>query len=258
MRTMVRLLSLLLVALLLVPSASRAARGFGTTDGVASTDVITTTYASGSTTFSWMLSVWRTGPGGANLGRMFSKDNGTTERREFYHSEGSATYNLRVSWTGTDGEWTIARPTAGAWHHILITYNGGSAANDPIIYVDGSSVTVTRTDAPTGALETGTMTAYHIGNSSLASTRVFDGRLAEVAVWESLLTSGNATSLWNGGRGARANTIGTPVQYWRLCGASPEPNEMGGGSSASVTGTASIQTSHVCSGFTFHIEKLME
>jgi hypothetical protein len=230
------LLSLLLS--LLRPALSDAARGFGTTDGSATTDQITLAYTTHPT--SWSLSIWfyRTGTGGSDFGRIVGKGNGTAGLRFFENVVGGPNlYNLASPWT-TEGQWTIAAPSSSAWHHALITYDGSSTANNPIIYIDGSSVTVTRLTAPVGSLVTNS-DGFILGNRS-DQIRNFNGRLAEFAFWNgSILTAGNATSL---AAGARADSIGSPVAYLKLCGStSPEPNEISGGATGTVTG-ALVQT----------------
>lgn len=233
MNTLIRLLMAVLVSLSITPAW--ASRGFDATDGVGSTDALTTTYATNSTLTSWAFWVYRTGDSVSGNGRIFQRD--AAGIRLFYEDSAASKYQFEVQWSGGDAIWTTPRPSAGAWHHVLVTYDAGLLANAPIMYIDGASVTVTTFQAPTGTLVTGA-TAYTIGNTS-GGIRVWNGRLAEFAVWEgSILTAGNATSLWNAGAGARADTIGSPTVYWILCGnASPEPNVIGGGSTAVVTGT---------------------
>ena len=207
------------------------ARGFDATDGVGSTDAIATTYTANATTQSWSIWVYRTGDSVSGNGRLWQKV--STGYRAFYEDVGTNKYTLEISWT-TAGLWTIARPSASAWHHILITYDGSSTANDPIIYVDGSSVTVTRSVAPTGSLITGSG-AYYIGNEN-AGIRVWNGRLAEFGVWSRILSSGEATTL-NGGFTPSCLPSGL-VAYWPIQGtASPEP-ELIAAANGTLTGTA--------------------
>lgn len=53
-----------------------------------------------------------------------------------------------ANFTTTNGVWVTN--SVGISSNIIITYNGGSASNNPIIYVDGVSVTVTKTTSPVG------------------------------------------------------------------------------------------------------------
>ncbi len=234
---MLRLMRHLLVCLVLVsvlPSASFAARGFGTTDGAATTDIVQMTHATGQTTMSWCIWAYRTGSGGGGLGRMW--DTGNTQ---LLHDNGNTRYAFNADFSGTDGSWSIVLPSATTWHLVCVTYDGGSLLNDPIMYVDGSSVTVTERTTPVGTHVTN-VTANAVGNNTGGAARNWNGRLAEYAIWEgTILTAGNMTSLWNGGAGARMDSLATkPTAYWPICGnASPEPDQITGANVGTVTGT---------------------
>lgn len=225
----------LLVCLAALPSY--AARGFGTTDGTATTDKILTGHTTLNTSTSWCQWIWLTGAGGGNSGRIMSKDGLASGRREIRYDDVTPTLDFDVAWSTTNGVWTIVAPSTAAWHHLCITYNGSATTNDPIIYLDNTTPTVTEVSTPVGTLQTGTG-AYVIGNRS-DNIRNLNGRVAELAIWQgTILTAGNVTSLYNSGAGARADSLGTvPTTYWKFCGAaSPEPNEIGGGSTGTVTG----------------------
>lgn len=236
---MSKLILILVLLLSLLSTPAYAARGFGTTDGTATTDIITTTATAITSSVSYEAWFWRTGSGGGTFGRIFDKDSLGAGHRRLNDDNAGGLMEFQVTWSLTVGSWTIVRPSGAAWHHIVIVYDGSSTSNNPVIYLDGSSVSVTTVIAPTGTLGSSAQ-VYNIGNRT-AADRNWNGRIAEVAIWENtLLSAGNVTALYNGGLGARADSIPTaPTHYWKLCGtASPEPNEIGGGSSGTVTGTA--------------------
>lgn len=231
------IISLILLAL---PSVSWASRGFNTTDGVGSTDAVTTTTATNNTNTSWCVWAWRTANTGLTA-RVFAKDDAGIGVRSFYYDQGG-TVNMffQVGWSTTDGAWTINEPSAAAWHQFCITYNGGATGNAPVIYVDGASVTVTLFQAAVGTLDT-SANPYIIGNRD-DGLRVWDGRIAEFAFWEgTILSAANVTTLWNSGGGLRADspTLAiAPTFYMPLCGAqSPESNAVNGASTGVLTGT---------------------
>jgi hypothetical protein len=122
-----------------------------------------------------------------------------------------------------------ARPSAAAWHHHCIIFNQSAAIGAPgtggtVHYVDGSVV---------GSTETGAVDGGNFANSTLylmcrtGSTLWGAGRMADLALWTTVLSGGNITSLAGG---ARANTITpAPAVYWRIGGTtSPEPDFYGG------------------------------
>jgi hypothetical protein len=117
--------------------------------------------------------------------------------------------------------YTFARPSAAAWHHYVIVWD--ISVPSLVVYVDGSSVTVTN-----HVSHTGTFTSQVVNLMSRNAASLWNaGRLAEFAMWNTALTSGNAASLWNSGSGALANTVasGNLITYVDVCGnASPEPD----------------------------------
>ena len=97
------------------------------------------------------------------------------------------------SFSDTSGEWTIPRPTGGAWEHLLLTYDDSDVANDPVIYVNGISQTVSTVTTPIGTSST-TSNVVIIGNRS-EGDRSMDGWLGEAGVWERICTQDEATAM---------------------------------------------------------------
>src|SRR3990167_8721388 len=54
--------------------------------------------------------------------------------------------------TTTNGEWRIDGIAVGGWHNITFTYDGGAEANNPIVYFDGVSQSVTTQVTPVGTV----------------------------------------------------------------------------------------------------------
>jgi hypothetical protein len=118
---------------------------------------------------------------------------------------------------------TIARPSAAAWHHYMLQWSA-TGVNTCQAYVDGSSVTTTK------ALDN--IAATNFANSTLnvfsrnAASLFGAGRISELAIWGSTLSSGNATSL---AAYTAASSIdpGNLLYYWPINGTSPEPATVG-------------------------------
>jgi len=96
-----------------------------------------------------------------------------------------------------DGIWrtTNACLTLNAENKIMIVYDGASTANNPTIYVNGVSVAVTRTVAPSGTYRSGTsgMAIYIGGIAGLVSAP--DGKIKDVRIYSGSKTSGQALSI---------------------------------------------------------------
>lgn len=228
------LMSLALCVLLLSPVTAFAARGFSTTSGSATTDAVTSAAIASTTARSFCLWFKANTYDATIAARLLDHSPGGTLTSDITVDQ-AGNLKFQSGWT-TDGKWNVAEPSTGTWHHFCVTYDGALTTNNPIFYLDGATPAVTQTVVPAGTLDSVSQT-YIIGNTT-AGTRVLDGTIAEVAGWNSILSAGNAASLYNSGAGARADSIGVaPLFYFPLCGnASPETEAMGG-TAATVTGT---------------------
>ncbi len=131
--------------------------------------------------------------GGGAVGKVVLSWNDSSGNSMLNKSAG--TYNFSKGWSSTSGEWSISRPSINVWHHIVVTYNGSSASNNPIIYVDGSAQSVTPVTTPVGTLNTTDASAYWIGNRESDSTKNWSGNLAEFGIWDRILTPDEVLSL---------------------------------------------------------------
>lgn len=104
---------------------------------------------------------------------------------------------FNFDWSTDGGAWSVSKPSTGSWQNYVVTYDGSSTSNDPIVYKDGSSVTVTERAAPSGANLRGSRTDLTIG-SEASTGQYWDGRIAEVAKWNRVLTTEEAASLGKG------------------------------------------------------------
>jgi len=107
---------------------------------------------------------------------------------------GSPTGFVFVSkWTGTPGVWSCNAPTVNVWHHFCVTYDWGSTANDPIIYLDGVSQTIIERLGP-GGTKDNNGTAFNFGSEANSST-FFDGKLTEPFMYNRILTAAEIASI---------------------------------------------------------------
>jgi len=114
----------------------------------------------------------------------------------FVDAAGEENTRLTVGWSTTGGAWEIANPSTGTWHHLLVTYDGGATTNDPVIYIDGVSQSITEQATPAGTLNSASET-LNIGNRS-DSTRAWNGAIAEYGRWERILNAGEISALARG------------------------------------------------------------
>jgi hypothetical protein len=185
------------------------ARGFGTTYGVGTTDVIQTNYA-GLTPSGELrsLSVWllRNGIGGGGIARIFQKGTSTTASLDswyFNNSNSRFTYDSGAFVDGANQEvvWTWT-PTDTLWHHLVFAMNtsiqpGAGGTGGGTAYFDGVAHNLTTQGTGTSG---STTEAYVIGNRE-DGLRNWDGMLADLAMWDGAqLTQTEAIALATGAR----------------------------------------------------------
>ena len=83
---------------------------------------------------------------------------------------------FQASWSSVSGVWRTGDVLAvGQWYPVAVTYDNSSTANDPVIYVSGSSVSVTEIAAPSGTYVTGTNNTLYIGANAAGVLSSPDG-----------------------------------------------------------------------------------
>lgn len=132
--------------------------------------------------------------GGGSFGRIFDKsgtggwslfvDNvNQTNTLDFLHDSSGGSL-LR-------GQWRVFANTItlNTWHHVAVTYNKASNANDPVIYIDGVVAGIVEEGAPGGTISSDADSALYTGNSP-AGDRAFDGALDELRLSATIRTAG--------------------------------------------------------------------
>ena len=150
--------------------------------------------------------------GGANNGQIINKDEWWVNVSN--ESAGTVKVVFTLQFDGGFGIWstTSNEVTLNEWTHIAITYDSDSTANDPIIYIDGSSVTITESTTPSGTRVTDVTSDLLIGNNSAISENT-DGLIDDVRLWSDTRTSGEISS--NKDSELVGNETGL-VSYWKL------------------------------------------
>jgi len=107
--------------------------------------------------------------------------------------------------------------SASTWHHIAVTYSGGLASTMKI-YIDGvletpivSSDTLSGAYTNTGIIDIGR--AY--------DNNYLDGKIDKPIIYNTELTAGNVTTIYNYGRKAGLIGIGNELSQWELDALNP-------------------------------------
>ncbi len=139
--------------------------------------------------------------------------------------------------SGANGRWATPDNSISfdIWHHVVVVYDDSLVSNNPVIYIDGISQTITELETPTGTRNSDAGTDFLIGNRA-NQERTFDGSIAEVAIYDVILSAAEAKALShtiNPLHIRRTNLKG----YWPILGhTSPEADLSGNKNNGTVTG----------------------
>ena len=146
---------------------------------------------------------------------IFSKWHNTlTERAYFIRitSSGDLAFNFSSDGT-TNNRWGKVTNTSpigiGSWHHVAVSYDQTATGNYLRLWVDGVEDT-----NPTDYLHAGTVTSIYDGNATIqisgingTNSQDFDGKIADVRVYDTDLSSTEVYELYKG-VDHRTNLIG--------------------------------------------------
>lgn len=116
---------------------------------------------------------------------------------------------------------TIQNALLTGWHHICVTYNGNGEGTDSNykLYYDGVEQTLY------GTLGLGSITNTNYFARASSSSNFTDGKLDEISIYNTELTAGEVSGIYNSGvAGVDLSTL-NPLGWWRM------------GDNDSVTGT---------------------
>lgn len=112
-----------------------------------------------------------------------------------YFGTSTETIKLYRDFAILGGLWTSANNTVTTGiHHYAITYDESSTANNPIIYIDGVSTSVTETVPPYGTLVVDTGNDLVLGYPSAKS---IDGKLSDIRIYNRILTADEVLAIYN-------------------------------------------------------------
>jgi len=171
-------------------------------------------FVSGGTVAFWIKAA---SDGEGNYGRIIQTTTAGYNVLTRDESAGAVKVHFTSYWDGDDGVWfsPAAGLTVGVWNHFAVTYNGASDSNNPVMYINGQSVTVTKDDAPTGTVEAdgGNKT---IGNQA-ADGRAMHGNLCNLGMWKgTILTQAQVRSVMAATSYAAVQAVVQPTAYYLL------------------------------------------
>jgi hypothetical protein len=128
----------------------------------------------------------------------------------------AAILNIATASTGNiEIRSSTAAITSNTWHHIVATFDGtqAAAADRVNMYVNGvldnAYQSGTGTNLPSGS----SLIFNRIGRTALGVRQ--NGKIDNLAIWDSTLTAGNVTTLYNSGKPVDVTTL-SPPYAWKL------------------------------------------
>lgn len=107
------------------------------------------------------------------------------------------TLNFVMEWTTTRGNWNgTANLTVGTWYHVALSYDKTSAANDPVFYLNGSSVGITEVIAPSGSAPNDSADTLYSGGVA-TYTNLSMLTIADLRVYNRILTATEIENIRN-------------------------------------------------------------
>ena len=113
----------------------------------------------------------------------------------------SVMYLQHFSGAGSIPNWTSPASSiiANQWQHIAITYDRTSTTNDPVMYINGVSQSLSESAAPVGTADSDAPLRMGLGGGASASS-MFPGIIDDVRIYNRALSAGEIKMLYNMGR----------------------------------------------------------
>lgn len=125
----------------------------------------------------------------------------------FYCNGGNNTVNYYHTYSVTNSEWNTPNTTAttNTLNHLVVTYDDSSVANNPTIYINGASQSLTAT-VPVGVFGGDSSFLLCLCSGTESTNGVNTGSLMEQAIWNTILTPDDVMKIY------KSKLKGMPLQ----------------------------------------------
>jgi hypothetical protein len=162
-----------------------------------------------------------------DIGTIVGKFTATAEGNEWMFKQEQGYlhfYMYDFSKSGTGDQKRIiassATITSNTWHHVVVTCDGGSAAPGYTLYTDGSTTAGTAIFTNDYEQTRNTNAPLTIGAADLATgNRIFEDKIADVAIFNRELSSAEVTELYNNGNVKDVRThsaYSNVISWWKM------------------------------------------
>lgn len=183
--------------------------------------------------------------GEADLARVIAKN-----ARWYLATKNQSGNNIQLSFEqhfpAGSAYWNTSNLLINTWHHFAITYDNSSTSNDPIIYIDGTSVTLSETNTASGTRIDDSSTDLYLGNSSASADRTFDGYLDDIKIYNYTRTPSQIIEDMNASHPAPGSPVGSAIGKWKFDEGYGDTADNSGSSGTALN--ASLAGSDTCPG----------
>tara|TARA_Y100000034_G_scaffold22997_1_gene26517 strand:- start:98 stop:2617 length:2520 start_codon:yes stop_codon:yes gene_type:complete len=165
-------------------------------------DIIGADTGAGSTQLM-SFAVWvRRSTDNGSYARIFQfGDRSNSAGQVWAYASTDGTLVFSAGWSGARGEWETddAVVPTDTWTHVAITYDATSAANAPIVYINGAAVAVSVNAAPLTAYQGIQADDCYIGSRAGVGTAghfSWTGHMAQFAIWNVILSAIDVAALY--------------------------------------------------------------
>jgi hypothetical protein len=150
--------------------------------GTSSTDNL---YRSGMTLSAWIAPA---DGGGGGEGRIVDKDNNSGGWYLAMAGNDTLQFISRQSYSGTPGRISTAGIIPGTWQHVAVTWDGGASGCNMHIYLNGVLADGAASDGQLPSSPDGGI-PLTVGNRTVDNARGFNGSIADVRIYNGVLTA---------------------------------------------------------------------
>lgn len=113
--------------------------------------------------------------------------------------------NIRYYFWSSDADTPTGSFTRGVWHHVVVTYDGGSSTTSKSVYIDGVKQTLTQS-AGTTALNLDANDEFLLG-SQQGGSKPLNGSISNFKLWNVALTADEVAAEYALGRTGKALNV---------------------------------------------------
>lgn len=137
-----------------------------------------------------------TGQGQNSKGKVFDKSTNVAIGAVLYCNSSDTKLEFIQVTDTINGVWTFPVDITGdVWQHIVLTYDADASANNPVVYVNGVSVTVTETGTPNDTRTSDAAAIMYIGQRA-AGGFSWNGKMDDLMFFNRVLSATEAKSIY--------------------------------------------------------------